>query len=69
MKNYEDFKATITSDELGSMTIDILEKLNKHLDEDPIESAAEELVWFNRSFNIAMTMRLIEKYHSWLHGD
>ncbi|GEM_PF-3097960 len=69
MKRYEDFKATITSDVLESMASEVIEKLNKLLDEDPIESATEEFVWFNRSYNVGITMRLIEKYHNWLHDD
>lgn len=69
MKNYEDFKATITSDVLESIKIEVLDKLNQHLEENPIEDTNKELIWFNRSYNVAVTMKLIEKYHNWLHGD
>lgn len=69
MKKFEDFKATITPEVLLSMEDEVRDNLNQHLAEDPIENSIEEIVWFNQSFSVSFTIRLIEKYHNWLHED
>ena len=69
MKNYEDFKATTTDDVIDSMMGKVLQKLNLISDEEPIEDPYEKLVWFTRSYNLSVTIRLLEKYHNWLHNS
>lgn len=69
MKKFEDFKSTITDDDLDSMTNEILDNLNQNPSKDSVEDSFEEIIWFTRSYNLSMTMRLIEKYHNWLHKD
>lgn len=69
MKSYEDFKTSITPEVLSSIEGEVVDNLARHLKENPFEDSAKELIWFNRSFSVSLTMRLIEKYHNWLHGD
>ncbi len=69
MKNFDDFETIITTDVLESIKEEILNKINLHLDENPMESATKEIVWVNRTFSVSFTMRLLEKYHNWLHGN
>lgn len=67
MKSFDDFKSVITPKVLSDIEAEVLDNLNQYLDSNPFENETKQLIWFNRSFSISFTMRLIERYHNWLH--
>ncbi|UFH63890.1 hypothetical protein [Clostridium cadaveris] len=61
MKNFSDFKSTISQEDLLKISNEITDNLNK------IEPQLD-VIEYNRSFNLSLTMRLLEKYHNWLNN-
>lgn len=63
MKDFANFKDTISQDVLDRWTDEILEKIEPQL--AGLDSA-EQIVRRSRSVNFGLTMRLLEAYHKWL---
>lgn len=61
MKNFSDFKSTISQEDLLKISNEITDNLNK------IEPQLN-VIEYNHSFNFSLTMRLLEKYHNWLNN-
>jgi hypothetical protein len=61
LKDFTDFKATISQEELKNISNEITDKLNKIKPE-------LDIVEYDRSFNFSITMRLLEEYHRWLNN-
>lgn len=66
MKDFTDFKDTISQDVLDGWTAEIMEKVEPQL--AGLDSA-EQLVRRSRSVNFNLTMRLLEAYHNWLGAN
>lgn len=61
MKDFNNFKSTITKEEINKISNQIMDNLNKIQPEPDFFS-------YQRSFNLSLTMKLLEKYHLWLHS-
>ncbi len=63
VKDFANFKDTISQDVLDRWTDEILEKIEPQL--AGLDSL-EQIVRRSRSVNFGLTMRLLEAYHNWL---
>ena len=67
MKDFKDFKDSISNEKLNQILNTRIEKLNemekKHTFEDPIEG----LLWRQRSEAFGFIFDLLEEYHKWLN--
>lgn len=59
-KNFDDFKSIITNKKIEEISNEITNKLLE------IDDEFDELS-FERSFNLSLTMRLLNEYHNWLN--
>jgi hypothetical protein len=61
VKDFNDFKKTISEKDFKLISNQITEKLNA-------TTPSLDVFEYERSFNLSLTMRLLEEYHKWLNN-
>lgn len=67
MKNFEDFKSSMTSDKIADILearIDFVAEKEKDL---TFDNETERLVWTLRSHTIGLIFDFLKEYHNWLN--
>ena len=67
MKNFEDFKNSMTSDKIADILearIDFVAEKEKDL---TFDNETERLVWTLRSHTIGLIFDFLKEYHNWLN--
>ena len=67
MKDFEDFRKTITGDEISSIFNDA-EEILSIVREDPIQSPAR-LGNQIGVVSLSIALSVVQRYHEWLHDD
>ncbi len=68
MKNFEDFKETMSDEKITQICNSRIQKIaeiEKTLD---FEDSVDEFVWQQRSQMIGFIFDFLEEYHKWLNG-
>ena len=67
MKDFKDFKDSISNDKLNQILNTRIEKLNEIEKEHTVEDPIEKLLWRQRSETFGFIFDLLEEYHKWLN--
>lgn len=67
MKNFDDFRSALGSSEVAQISDEIISSLREKLHREDYDDPVDFNLVLNRSYNVQMTMKLLEKYHKWLN--
>lgn len=68
MKNFEDFKSSMTSDKIADILEARIDFVSEKEKECTFENETERLVWTWRSHTVGLIFDFLEEYHEWLNS-
>lgn len=67
MKDFQEFKKTITTEMLDKWNTEICSKLDANLEYIRESEPTKYRLSYDRSYSLKMTTKLLEAYHFWLN--
>ena len=68
MKDFADFKNSMTSDKIADIIDARIEIVSEREKDITFENATDRLVWNLRSHTVGMIFDFLEEYHNWLNA-
>ncbi|MCM1286285.1 MAG: hypothetical protein NC213_08015 [Acetobacter sp.] len=67
MKDFEDFKDSISNEKLNQIFNSRLTKIKEYEKELEFEDETENMIWFQRCQTVGLIFDFLEEYHNWLN--
>ncbi len=68
MKDFNEFKSTLSESKLEEIYVVAAKQTNEYMNSRTFSDKYEEFLIMNKELSVNITLGLLEEYHKWLNG-